>query len=244
MKPTTRHSVPIYTQLAGSLRAEIESGMWPVGSKLPSIEDLASRFGVATLTMRQSIIMLEGEGMLLRKHGSGTFVQKGALEQRWLSLPTDWRSLVGMIDELEARHMLVSVSDRMPHLRAGDGEPATAYKFMKRVHDRNDRPFCVVEIYLSAEIYMRDPQTFRERVVVPVMDQMEDVTIGKVRQHLRVDVADAETAHLLDIPIAGPVAKVRRTINDQNGIAIYIVDVIYRGDVVQLDMDLSPSTSD
>lgn len=244
MKSTTRNSVPIYTQLAGSLRAEIEAGMWPVESKLPSIKDLATRFGVAPLTMRQSIIMLEGEGMLLCKHGSGTFVQKGALEQRWLSLPTDWRSLVDMIDELEARLMLVSVSDRMPHLRDGEGELAKAYKFMKRVHDREGRPFCVVELYLDAEIYMRDPQTFRKRVVVPVLNQMEDVIIGKVRQHLRVDVADAETAHLLDIPIAGPVAKVRRTINDQNGIAIYIVDVIYRGDVVQLDMDLSPPITD
>lgn len=243
-KKLSRYNVPIYTQLANTLRAEIESGLWPIDTRLPSIEELANRFGVALLTMRQSIIVLEEEGLVLRKHGSGTFVQKDALEQRWLSLATDWRSLVGMIDGLEARLMLVSVSDRVPHLFDDEGKAASSYKFMKRVHDRNDRPFCVIDIYLSGEIYIRDPQAFREQVVVPVLDQMEGITIGKVHQNIRIDVADADTAHLLDIPIAGPVARVRRTIADKNGIVIYVADVVYRGDVVQLDMDLTPKEED
>ncbi len=241
MKRPTRHNVPIYTQIAGTIRAEIEAGLWPVGMKLPSIGDLANRFGIAPMTMRQAIIVLEEENFVLRKHGSGTFVQRGALEQRWLSLPSDWRSLVGMIDELKAKLMLVSVSDRMPHLREGEGKAAKTYKFMKRVHDRNDRPFCVIDIFLSGEIYMRDPKAFRERVVVPVLDSMPEVKIGKVHQNIRVDVADSETARLLDIPIAGPVAKVRRTVTDLDGVVIYVADVIYRGDVIQLDMDLSPT---
>lgn len=235
-----RRNVPLYTQLASSLRAEIEAGRWPVGTRLPAIEDLAGTFSVALQTMRQAVSVLEEEGLVLRKQGLGTFVQKGPRDQRWLTLPTDWRSLVGMVDHLEARLLLVDSSDRVPRIRPGEGEAAPAYKYLKRVHYRNDQPFCVIEIYLSAEIYMLAPERFRNEIIVPILDRMDEVDIGTVRQSVSVDVADSDTARLLDIPIAGPIARVRRYIADKNGTVIYAADVLYRGDVVYLDMNLSP----
>ena len=53
-----RSAIPLYTQIASSLRNEIESGTWPVGSKLPAMNQLADRFGVATQTMRQALGLL------------------------------------------------------------------------------------------------------------------------------------------------------------------------------------------
>lgn len=243
MTAPKRYSVPLYTQLAGALRADMEAGRWPVGSRLPAIEDLAGRFGVALQTMRQALSVLEDEGLILRRRGLGTFVQKDPRELRWLPLPTDWTSLVGMVDGLEARVLLADASDRVPHLRDDEGKAAPAYKYLGRVHYKSDLPFCVIEIYLSAEIYMRAPNEFRNQVVVPILDRMEDISIRTVRQSISVDVADADTAKLLDIPIAGPIAKVRRSITDEAGTAIYVADVVYRGDVVRLDMDLSPERS-
>ena len=49
-----RSAIPLYTQIASSLRHEIETGTWPVGTKLPAMNQLADRFGVATQTMRQA----------------------------------------------------------------------------------------------------------------------------------------------------------------------------------------------
>lgn len=240
MTQPRRFNVPLYTQIAGSIRAEIEAGQWPVGSRLPSIDQLAERFGVALQTMRQALIVLEENDLVIRKQGRGTFVLSTALDQRWLVLPTDWNSLVGMMERLEARMTLVSVSDRMPHFRANEGQPAKAYKFMKRVHFRDDRPFCVIDIYLEAELYMKKPRAFREKVVVPILSRMDDVKISQVLQSIRIDVADRDNAKLLDIPIAGPVARVRRSITDSEGVVIYVADIVYRGDVVQLEMNLSP----
>lgn len=240
MAAPKRRDVPLYTQLAGSLRAGIEAGRWPVGSRLPAIEDLARSFGVALQTMRQAVCVLEGEGLVLRRQGLGTFVQKEPREQRWLTLPTDWPSLVGMVDGLEARLLLVDASDRMPHVRAGEGKAAPAYKYLKRVHYRHGDPFCVIEIYLSAEIYMLAPEQFRNQIVVPILEQMKGVHVERVRQSVSVDVANADTAKLLDIPFAGPIAKVRRVISDREGTVIYVADVLYRGDIVYLEMDLSP----
>lgn len=135
---------------------------------------------------------------------------------------------------------LVEASDRMPNLRPEDGMSAESYKFLKRVHYRNDEPFCVIGLHLSTAIYLRAPRQFRSHIVVPILDDMDGITIKKVMQQVSIDVADAATAELLAMPLGGPVAKVRRTIVDDAGVVIYIADVLYKSNVVHLDMDLSP----
>jgi GntR family transcriptional regulator len=240
MNKKQRNIIPRYAQIAGLLRDKLEAGDWSVGSNLPSIDRLAEMYEVAPETMRQALSVLEDDGLILRKRGIGTIVQSEPRERRWLSLPTDWESLVGMLDRLEVKRLLIEDSERTPHLTADDGNPCPAYKFLKRLHNKNNNPFCVLEVYLSAEIYMQNPKSFRENVVVPVLNDLPGINIDRVKQTLRVDVADAETAKLLDIPMAGPIVRVRRTITDKSGAVIYLADVIYRGDVVVLEMDLSP----
>lgn len=235
-----RSAIPLYTQIASSLRHEIDNGTWPLGTKLPAINHLADRFGVAAQTMRQAIGLLESEGLVLRRQGVGTVVQNIPRDLHWLNLATDWVSLVGMLDKLDVRVMLVEASDRMPKIREGEGRLAGTYKYVKRVHYRNNEPFCVVEFYLAAEIYMRAPKTFRRTTVIPTLAKMKNVDIHRVGQSISIGVADAETAKHLDIPLAHPVAQVRRSIADSKGNAIYITEALYRSDVVHLDMDLSP----
>lgn len=235
-----RSAIPLYTQLASSLRNEIDTGTWPVGTKMPAINQLADRFGVAAQTMRQAIGLLESEGLVLRRQGVGTVVQNLPRDQHWLKLPTDWVSLVGMLDKLDVRVMLVEASDRTPRAREGEGKPVGTYKYVKRVHYRNDEPFCVIEFYLAAEIYLRAPKTFRNTTVIPALSKMKNVDVSKVGQSVSIDVADAETAKHLDIPLANPVARVRRSIADKKGNAIYIAEALYRSDVIHIDMDLSP----
>lgn len=240
MSRSPQNAFPLYSQIAATLRAEMQAGAWPVGAKLPAIDELAARFGVAPLTMRQALMTLEGEGLIRRRQGVGTFVQRDGREQRWLRLPTDWTSLIGMIDRLEARMTLVEASDRAPPLCPKDGVSAGAYKFLKRVHYREDEPFCIVELFLAAEIYLRAPKRFRNHVVVPILDRMDGIAIEKVTQHVSIDVTNSVTAELLAMPLGSPVAKVRRTITDDAGVVIYIADVLYKSSVVQLDMDLTP----
>ncbi len=236
-----RSAIPLYTQIASSLRNEIGAGTWPVGTKLPAMNQLADRFGVATQTMRQALGLLESEGLVLRRQGVGTVVQNDPRDLHWLKLPTDWPSLVGMLDKLDVHVMLVEASDRMPKLREDDGEPTGAYKYIKRVHYCNDEPFCVIEFYLSTEVYMRAPKVFRRSTVIPVLAGMKNLDICTVRQSIGIDVADAETAKNLDIPLANPIARVRRLVADTKGHVTYVAEALYRSDVIRLEMDLSPA---
>jgi GntR family transcriptional regulator len=65
-----------------------------------------------------------------------------------------------------------------------------------------------------------------------------DIEISIARQRLVVTKCDMETALHLDLSLGDPVAEVRRVLCDANETILYLADVIYRGDYVQLDMNL------
>lgn len=235
-----RHTMPLYAQVANALRVEIESGEWARGEQLPAIDELAMRFGVARATLRQAIEILEAEGMVQRRHGRGTFVACDPREQRWLRLASDWDSFLAMIEPLEPKMLKTEAAERQPPIFEGEGKPAAAYQNIKRVHYKEGMPFCTLDIYLSADIYLRYRERLQTELVMPVLASAPDIEIDRVHQTLTVNGANQENAELLDLPLGAPVATVRRTIKDRAGACIFVADLVYRGDVVKLDIDLSP----
>jgi len=61
--------------MADKLRTEIAEGTYPIGSKIPSENELYRAFSVSRHTVRQAIGVLENEGLLTRVRGSGTYVR-------------------------------------------------------------------------------------------------------------------------------------------------------------------------
>ena len=75
----------IYVQLREILRSYIAQSC-PPGSALPSERDLAERFGLARMTVRQAIDALVGEEVIERVVGLGTFVRRPKLDLQARSL--------------------------------------------------------------------------------------------------------------------------------------------------------------
>lgn len=69
-------ATPKHVQLADLLREKIYSKQWAVSSRIPSEHDLMSLFGVSRGTVRRAIKSLVDEGLLVQRHGRGTFVAK------------------------------------------------------------------------------------------------------------------------------------------------------------------------
>lgn len=66
--------IPAYFQIASHMRGRILRQEWQVKEQLPPEVDLADYYGVSKMTMRQALIELVKEGLLVRKRGSGTFI--------------------------------------------------------------------------------------------------------------------------------------------------------------------------
>ncbi|WP_296555554.1 UTRA domain-containing protein [Pigmentiphaga sp.] len=63
-----------YSEVKAEIRAMIERGGWKPGVRLPSERALESQFGCARLTVRRALQELQAEGLIERRHGSGSYV--------------------------------------------------------------------------------------------------------------------------------------------------------------------------
>src|SRR5690242_12433097 len=105
--------VPVGTQLAWQIQALITDGSLRPGEQLPSVRNLARVAGVNVNTVRSVYQRLEGEGFVLSRQGSGTFVAENVpqLDPRAIAArvyasggtPPSRDELKEQISELEAR---------------------------------------------------------------------------------------------------------------------------------------------
>lgn len=65
---------PIYAQLVEQLRRMIVTGVYPAGSRLPAVRELAVEAAVNPNTMQRALVRLEEEGLLYTQRTSGRYV--------------------------------------------------------------------------------------------------------------------------------------------------------------------------
>jgi GntR family transcriptional regulator len=65
---------PMYLQIMEQIRARIAAGDWPPGKELPSIRALAAALNVSVITTKRAYLDLESEGVIVTRHGKGSFV--------------------------------------------------------------------------------------------------------------------------------------------------------------------------
>ncbi|MFI6324383.1 FadR/GntR family transcriptional regulator [Nonomuraea sp. NPDC050556] len=64
----------IVDSVLAELRAEIHSGAWQVGDKIPTELQLAAALGVSRLSVREAVRVLVHSGLLATRQGDGTYV--------------------------------------------------------------------------------------------------------------------------------------------------------------------------
>ena len=69
---------PIYTQLIEQIELMIFSGVYPLGSKLPSVRDMAQEAEVNPNTMQRALVKLEEDGLIITHRTSGRSITEDA----------------------------------------------------------------------------------------------------------------------------------------------------------------------
>lgn len=134
---------PRYHQIAQALRDRIRSGDIAPGARLDNQRRLAEDFGVTLMTLRQALEVLEREGLIMRRHGLGTFVALPSVDYDILNfrafagdlsavgedVATRFlRSHFGPADRLAARELGLEPRARvfaLERLRLVDGRPTS-----------------------------------------------------------------------------------------------------------------------
>lgn len=77
LQPLKTEKLSLSARAQQYLLGLIENGTYEPGQQLPSQADLAVQLGISRPTLREALLNLEQEGIIVRKHGVGTFISPG-----------------------------------------------------------------------------------------------------------------------------------------------------------------------
>jgi GntR family histidine utilization transcriptional repressor len=141
---------PLYARVKDHILANIRSGAWEAGRRVPSENELVESFGISRMTANRALRELTAEGFLSRVPGVGTFVK----EQPALSSLMELRNIAEEIAQRGHRH-----SSRVMSKREIESNPALAEEFEDRslkqlfhlviVHEENGVPVQLEDRYVN-----------------------------------------------------------------------------------------------
>jgi GntR family transcriptional regulator len=238
--------VPLYYQLQEVLKEQIESGVWKPGDPLPSEPELARRFGVSRVVVRQALAILEDDRQILRVRGRGTFVTKPKLDyragglSRLLESPRDEDVTVHVLDRRTAA-VESSIREAL-----GAAEPEDVLRVTTLLSVRR------VPLAIGYSFFRQNEVDWLEQAAhvgrnLPLKLVLADHGIELAHSHVSIETSQCGQfeADRFGIPHRSPVFLVlctehRRT---QEGTRPFeVARVEYRGDVLQFRLELSPSS--
>lgn len=233
-------ALPLYHQVAGIVRQRIYDAEYPVGGRLLSEDELAAEFTVSRATIRQAIGELVVEGLVVRKQGSGTFVQApnpNVLRQRFRG------SLGDLIRESHlAKTRDITISHGEPfieriasalHLQVPSGT------IVRRTRTMSGEPFAYTVTYLPPDLGSPLTLSALRRWALMELLIKQGTKLHSATQSIRAQLADPEICTKIDVELGSAVLYVERLVNDTSGRAVEFVQSWYRGDRYEYTVNLN-----
>jgi GntR family transcriptional regulator len=234
---TSRSGVARYAQLGSVFRRKVENGEWPIGEQIPTIDQLSSEYGVAKLTIRQALGMLEQDGLIERFRAKGTYVKAKPERELWCEVHTDFSGMLTARKGAKIEVLSERKRSALPGVDLRGAQAASSYRAMRRRHSRDGHPFLLAELYIDERLTRNIPKNaYTSKTALRLISDVPGADIASVRQTLTIGAADFETASLLGIPMNAPIAYVERQAINREGVVVMLTIGAYRGDVVRLDM--------
>ncbi|WP_338848973.1 GntR family transcriptional regulator [Massilia sp. W12] len=229
-------SMPLYQQLQHALREAIDKRILRHDEALPAERQLASELEVSRITVRKAIDGLVAEGLLVRRPGSGNFINT-RIEKNFAKLTSfseDMRSRGRNPHSEWLKKVEGTVTpDEALRLRLSPGAPV--YRF-HRIRYADDMPMCLEYATISAECL---PSL--EMVHDSMYEALEKAGNRPVRalQRLSALLLNAEQAKLLQAKEGDAGLLVERLGFLRDGRAVEFCQSFFRGDTYDFVAELS-----
>lgn len=234
-----KSSLPLYQQLQRALRQAIETRVLGPEDALPPERELAEDFSVSRITVRKAIEGLVGEGLLVRRQGSGTFVL-ARVEKNFSKLTSfseDMRARGRNPRSVWLRKAAGTVTpEEALALRASPGTPV--YRF-HRIRFADDAPMSLE--YATILAFCLPSLESVESSLYAALERVGNRPV-RALQRLRAVLFTAEQAELLQAKEKDAGLLVERLGFLQDGRAAEFTQSFYRGDIYDFVAELSIAT--
>jgi len=231
--------IPVYVQIREQLREEITSGALKRGEQLPAEHELAARFNVSRMTLRQSIEDLVNEGLLYRRHGVGTFVAFPHLQRDHTRLTSFFDKAAEEGIKVRASLLALEVIPAKPPVaKALDLTPSSQVIRVKTLRYANNVPITVHDAHLPHNLFAGIlTEDFEAHHLWDLFEKC-GYKVKRAIQRLEAREADKELARLMKIREGAPILFKERTVYATDGTPVEFTYCYNRGDLYSLTVAL------
>ncbi len=207
---------------------ELLGGRLP-GDALPSERILSERLGVSRPTLRAAIEELARDGLVVRRHGVGTFLPPRPVVQ---VMPGDRTPLPPADGDWASEVLRFGVEAAGVHLaqrlRLSPGDEVVRV-LRRRIVD--GAPMALEDIRLPAALVPDiAEEDFATGSLYRRLRERHGVTAADAIQTTEPTVTDPEESRLLDVPPYSPALQFERVTRETGGRTMELTRSIYRGD--------------
>jgi DNA-binding GntR family transcriptional regulator len=211
----------LYLQVARALKEEIVGGVHPVGSRLPTEDDLCKRFAVSRYTVREALRRLRDDHLVSSRQGAGTMVVPRRASDSYVQDVMSVNDLLvfasGARFAIESMQMTV-LDDRLA-ARTGltGGEEWLAVRGLRQ-QEGTQVPVCWTEYYIHREFAAVGRLLPRHAgPIFPLLEDLFGLNIVEVQQEIAAALLAPALAAVLKVEPGTAALEVRRTYKMTDG---------------------------
>jgi GntR family transcriptional regulator, histidine utilization repressor len=203
-------ALSLHQRILNDIEAEILSGRWPPGHRVPSEKDLCLQYDCSRMTVNKVLTQLARAGLVMRKRRSGSIVLSQKAESAILEI-YDIRDEVKALDRAYS-HSILQSAVRRPTRHEQDLFNVSSRQNLKQItclHFADGTPFCLEERLINLDV-VPDAENEDFAALSPGPWLIDHVPWSAGEHRISARGADAVTANHLALPAGEPVMVVER----------------------------------
>ncbi|MCB9133942.1 MAG: GntR family transcriptional regulator [Anaerolineales bacterium] len=206
---------------------------------LPSEAALAKTFGVSRNTVREAYILLEKEGVIVRRHGIGTFVASSNVIRDPLNEFLPFAQIIRKSGYIPSFQTLSMNFEEVPS-SVGDVlniTPSTRVRRIKRLVLADERPVIYVDDFVAPLVEGEglDWNAF-DGNMVEFLSTSRSFTLNQIQSRIRITTLSPEVSRYLNLPEGGQALNVWSTIFTTDNQPVTLSEVCFNSDIIEMNI--------
>jgi GntR family transcriptional regulator len=246
MSPENMHidfesNIPYYIQLVGLLKEQIDQGAWKPGERIPSEPELCATYGVSRTVVRQALLELELEALIIRRKGRGTFVTERKINESLVQKLTGfYQDMVDRGLKPVTKVLVHEVQPATPKIAQHLGiEPGASVFCIERLRYVDDVPIVLVRTYIPYALCPRlADYDLNNKSLYEVLEKEFHLVISHGRRTVEAVPANERESQLLMVEDCDPLLLLNSVTYLEDGTPLEYYRAVHRGDRSRFEVEL------